>query len=314
MSISDTPSRFNPQRFGQVALLYGGTSNEREISLRSGTAVLAALQRLGVAVTPIDPQRPGAWQQLLNGGFDRAFIMLHGRGGEDGVVQGLLQALGIPYTGSRVLGSALGMDKLRCKRLWQGHGLPTPDFYAPQNIDELPLVAARLGFPLVLKPSLEGSSIGVVKVESALQLEAAWQESSRYGGVLAERWIQGREYTASILQGQALPVIQVVVPQGFYDYQAKYFTNDTRYLCPCGLEPEQERRVQQLALQAFHAVGAQGWGRVDVMLDAQGSPWLLEVNTVPGMTDHSLVPMAAQATGIDFDTLVGRILETSFEP
>ncbi len=303
-----------PQQFGQVALLYGGTSSEREISLRSGAAVLAALQRLGVAVTPIDPQQPGAWQQLLAGGFDRAFIMLHGRGGEDGVVQGLLQALNIPYTGSRVLGSALGMDKLRCKRLWQGQGLPTPDFWALQSAAELPQVAARLGFPLVLKPSLEGSSIGVVKVDSALQLEAAWQESSRYGSVLAERWISGREYTASLLQGQALPVIQVSVPQGFYDYQAKYFGNSTRYQCPCGLTPEQEHRLQSLALQAFQAVGAQGWGRVDLMLDAQEAPWLLEVNTVPGMTDHSLVPMAAQAVGIDFDTLVARILETSFEP
>jgi D-alanine-D-alanine ligase len=308
-----TATAQNAAAFGNVALLYGGTSSEREISLRSGTAVFAALQRLGVAVTALDTAATGTWGRLQVGGFDRAFIMLHGRGGEDGVVQGFLQTLGIPYTGSTVLGSALGMDKLRCKRLWQGQGLATPAFYAPASAADLEVIAASLGFPLVLKPSLEGSSIGVVKVESHDQLAAAWQESTRFGTVIAEHWVQGNEYTVALLHNQALPVIRVAVPSGFYDYQAKYFTDSTRYFCPSGLTPAQEQAVQALALQAFNAVGGRGWGRVDVMLDAAGGAWLLEVNTVPGMTDHSLVPMAAKAAGLDFATLVWRILETSLE-
>lgn len=302
-----------PQSFGKVAVLLGGTAAEREVSLKSGTAVLQALLRRGVDAHPIDVQGPQSLKELEQGGFDRVFIALHGRGGEDGVMQGALESLGLPYTGSGVLGSALGMDKLRTKQLWLGAGLPTPDFVVMDANTDFAAVAARLGLPIMVKPVREGSSIGMTKVTRAEQLADAWREAARYDQeVLAERWITGAEYTVGILCGEPLPLIRLETPRDFYDYEAKYVADNTRYLCPCGLDAARERELQELALCAFDAVGASGWGRVDLMVEDDGRPWLLEVNTVPGMTDHSLVPMAAQAAGIDFDELVWRILETSF--
>jgi D-alanine-D-alanine ligase len=298
--------------FGKVAVLMGGDSAEREISLRSGSAVLAALQQRGVDAHGIDA---GAdlLQQLAAGGFNRAFIMLHGRGGEDGVIQGALERIGLPYTGSGVLGSALGMDKYRTKALWRGLDLPTPESVLISDAADLE-AAGSLGFPLMIKPSREGSSIGMTKVEDTQQLRQAWETARRYdASVLAERWIIGQEYTAALLQGEALPLIRLETPHTFYDYTAKYNAETTRYHCPCGLAPAQEAELQALCLQAFEAVGADGWGRVDLMLDEQQRPWLIEVNTVPGMTDHSLVPMSARAAGIEFDELVLRILATSLE-
>jgi len=298
------------ERFGKVAVLMGGESAEREISLRSGAAVLGALQRCGVDAHGLDA---GAdlLQRLPREGYDRAFIILHGRGGEDGVVQGALERLGLPYTGSGVLGSALAMDKCRTKALWRGLGLPTPESVLLRGTGDL-AAAERLGYPLMIKPSREGSSIGMAKVEDAGQLHAAWQAAAGYDTeVMAERWIQGREYTASLLQGEALPLIRLETPHLFYDYAAKYHADTTRYHCPCGLPEAEEAELKTLCLEAFEAVGASGWGRVDLMLDEQQRPWLIEVNTVPGMTDHSLVPMAARAAGIDFDELVLRILAGS---
>ena len=293
--------------FGKVAVLLGGDSAEREISLLSGNAVLAALLRQGVDAQGMDAGRD-VLQRLEQGRFDRVFIMLHGRGGEDGVIQGALERLGLPYTGSGVLGSALGMDKYRTKLIWRALGLPTPDSVLLTEEDELQQVDA-LGYPLILKPTHEGSSIGMAKVTERSELMAAWQEARRYDSqVLAERWIVGGEYTASILGEQALPLIRLETPHTFYDYEAKYQANTTRYHCPCGLPEAQERALQALALQAFHAIGASGWGRVDLMLDQAGQAWLIEVNTAPGMTDHSLVPMSAKQAGISFDELVLQIL------
>jgi D-alanine-D-alanine ligase len=296
--------------YGKVAVVMGGDSAEREISLLSGTAVLHALQRQGVDAHGVDAG-PDVIQLLDEDGFERVFIMLHGRGGEDGVIQGALERVGLPYTGSGVLGSALGMDKYRCKLLWQGAGLPTPASILITGEADLE-AAAALGFPLIVKPSHEGSSIGMSKVGDALELAKAWGEASEYdSAVLAERWIVGREYTAAILAGQALPLIKLETPHVFYDYAAKYLAETTQYHCPCGLPPERERALQSLALEAFELVGARGWGRVDMMLDEADQPWLIEVNTVPGMTDHSLVPMAAKQAGIGFDELVMRILDSS---
>ena len=298
--------------FGKVAVLFGGLSAEREVSLKSGRAVLDGLLRGGVDAHPIDAGHDVlvVWQA---GAFHRAFIVLHGRGGEDGVIQGALESIGMPYTGSGVQGSALSMDKFRCKLLWTGLGLPTPAFVLLES--EADLAAAQaLGFPLMIKPAREGSSIGMARVENAGELEAAWNAASKYDSeVLAEQWIDGPEYTESILRDEALPLIRLETPHTFYDYDAKYIANTTRYHCPCGLPGEEEGELQQLALKAFKAVGASGWGRVDMMLDRNGKPYLLEVNTVPGMTDHSLVPMAAKVRGLSFEQLVWRILETSLE-
>ncbi len=299
-------------QFGKVAVLMGGDSAEREISLRSGAAVLEALLQRGVNAHGIDA---GAdlLTQLAVGGFDRAFIILHGRGGEDGVIQGALERIGMPYTGSGVLGSALGMDKYRTKALWRGFGLPTPESVLIGGLSDLE-AADGLGYPLMIKPSCEGSSIGMAKVEGREQLQQAWETARGYdASVLAERWIVGNEYTASVLQGEVLPLIRLQTPHSFYDYEAKYHVDTTQYHCPCGLSATQEAELQALCLQAFAAVGADGWGRVDLMLDEQMRPWLIEVNTVPGMTDHSLVPMSARAAGIEFDELVLRILATSLE-
>ncbi|HEC17691.1 MAG TPA: D-alanine--D-alanine ligase [Sedimenticola sp.] len=298
--------------FGRVAVLMGGCSAEREVSLCSGRAVLDALLRQGVDAHGVDAGAD-VLTQLAAGSYDRAFIVLHGRGGEDGVIQGALETLGLPYTGSGVAASALGMDKYRCKLLWRGLGLPTADFVLLEDERDLG-AAAALGFPLMIKPVHEGSSLGMARAENEDELQEAWREAARYDRqVMAERWISGPEYTAAILGEAALPLIRLETPRPFYDYQAKYEADSTRYLCPCGLDEARERAAQTLALQAFRALGAQGWGRVDFMQDGAGEFLLLEVNTVPGMTDHSLVPMAARAGGIGFDELVWRILETSLE-
>ena len=301
----------HPQDFGKVAVLFGGWSGEREVSLKSGNAVVQALQRRGVDVQGIDADK-NVLEKLSKGKFDRVFIALHGRGGEDGVMQGALEVLGIPYTGSKVLGSALGMDKLRAKRLWVNAGLPTPTFRAMGEHTDLPGLARELGLPLIIKPAHEGSSLGVAKVTQLDELAAAWQAARALDNVvLAERCVTGAEYTATILGEEVLPLVRIDTPHAFYDYHAKYIANDTRYLCPCGLDALSEQAMQVIAMQAFQVLGCSGWGRVDFMRDEQGRPWLIEVNTVPGMTDHSLAPMAARQVGIEFDDLVWKILETS---
>jgi D-alanine-D-alanine ligase len=298
--------------FGRVAVLMGGQSAEREVSLNSGRAVLDGLVRKGVDAHGIDAGSD-VLQQLAAGGFERVFIVLHGRGGEDGVIQGGLEVLGLPYTGSGVQGSALGMDKYRCKLLWSGLSLPTPPYLLVKNEGQLD-AAAEIGFPMMVKPVHEGSSIGMAKVNDADELQTAWFAAREYDSqVMVERWITGQEFTATILGDEALPLIRLETPHTFYDYEAKYSSDSTRYHCPCGLEESKERELQELALEAFRAVGASGWGRVDMMLDAQQRPWLIEVNTVPGMTDHSLVPMAARQHGLEFDELVWRILATTLE-
>lgn len=300
------------QDFGKVAVLSGGTSAERPISLQSGAAVLQALRDRNVVAHALDPADEDFLLQLHNGGFDRVFNVLHGRGGEDGVMQGLLDYLGLPYSGSGVLGSALAMDKLRTKQLWRGLALPTPAFCLMTDAEDTPRVVREVGFPLMLKPVHEGSSIGMTKVEREADLLPAWHAAHRYDhAVLAERWIEGAEYTAAIVAGTALPLIRLETPRTFYDYAAKYQADDTRYHCPCGLSEQQETQLKALSLDAFDAVGAAGWGRVDFMLDDQATPWLIEVNTVPGMTDHSLVPMAARAHGWDLPELAWRVLATS---
>ncbi len=297
--------------FGKVAVLMGGRSAEREISLISGQAILAALLRQGVDAVGIDTAH-SLLSQLTETRFDRIFIALHGRGGEDGTIQGLLEHLGLPYTGSGVLGSALGMDKQRCKLLWHGLQLPTPEFEMLHSDSDFTAIAKRLGLPLMVKPVLEGSSVGVSKVQTVDEFKAAYtQAASCQSPVMAERFIEGTEYTAAVLGQTPLPLIRLETPRTFYDYEAKYSDDAaTLYHCPCGLPPEQEQALQQLVLQAFHAVGARAWGRVDLMCDRQGQPWLLEINTVPGMTSHSLVPMAAKQAGLSFDELVLQVLST----
>jgi len=299
----------DPAVLGKVAVLMGGWSAERTISLNSGQAVLDALLRGGVDAIGIDVQRETVLTELTQGQFARAFVVLHGPGGEDGVMQGALEVLGLPYTGSGVMASALAMDKLRSKQLLEGAGIPTPPYLVLEDDFDPDYVAATLGLPLMVKPALEGSSIGMSKVDEIEELLTAQQQAARFKGkVLAERWIEGREYTVAILGDSPLPVICLETPRDFYDYEAKYQANDTRYLCPCGLADEEEHRLQRLALAAFQALGAEGWGRVDIMCTQDGTPFVIELNTVPGMTDHSLVPMAARAAGINFDQLVLRIL------
>lgn len=300
-------------RFGRVAVLLGGSSAERDISLKSGSAVLAGLKRSGVDAHPVDP-RDGLLGQLGDGRFDRAFIVLHGRGGEDGTVQGALEYLGMPYTGSGVLASALAMDKWRTKLIWQSLGLPTPEYARVRSADELARFAEQVGAAVAVKPAHEGSSLGMTKlVDPAGAAEAYALAAKLDDSVIAELWVEGGEYTASILEDRVLPLIHMETPRTFYDYEAKYFTDSTQYHCPCGLPGEQEQQLAAVCRAAFQAVGASGWGRVDFMLDAENRPWLLEVNTVPGMTDHSLVPMAARAVGIGFDQLVCRILAQTLE-
>jgi D-alanine-D-alanine ligase len=289
----------------------GGRSAEREISLKSGAMVLNALKNRGVDAHAFDP-RDSALEELKSQRFDRAFIALHGRFGEDGTVQGALEYLGIPYTGSGVMASALAMDKWRTKLLWQAAGMPTPLWEIMTARTDFVAIASRLGLPLMVKPAREGSSIGMSKVISAATVASAYELAARYDDVvIAERFIEGAEVTAAILGDEPLPLIRLETPREFYDYQAKYFADDTRYICPSGLPVAQERSVQQAALEAFRLLGCSGWGRVDLMLDRLGNPYLLEVNTIPGMTDHSLVPMAARAQGISFEDLVIRILESA---
>ncbi len=299
--------------FGKVAVLMGGMSAEREISLLTGKAVHAALVERGVNAHAVDASDDFI-TELKEGHYDRVWIALHGRGGEDGTVQGLLQMLGIPYTGSGVQGSALAMDKLRTKQILEGVGVATPQWRLITSEAQCAEVAAELGCPMIVKPALEGSSIGMSRVDAAEHLPAAYRLASESGDdVFAEAWVRGPEYTAAVLHGQVLPLIRITANNSFYDYNAKYFSDETKYICPCGLSAEQEKQIAQLALQAFHTVGASGWGRVDFMMDeATGEALVLEVNTVPGMTGHSLVPMAANQAGIDFGGLVWRILETSF--
>jgi len=298
-------------KFGKVAVLMGGRSAEREISLKSGTMVLDALKKSGVDAHAFDPRDHGL-EGLKAQRFDRAFIALHGRFGEDGTVQGALEYLGIPYTGSGVMASALSMDKWRTKLLWRAAGLPTPDYELMSARTDPARLAARLGLPLMVKPAREGSSIGMSKVTTIERITPAYELAARYDDVvIAERFVEGIELTAAILGDEPLPLIRLETPREFYDYEAKYFAGDTRYICPCGLPAEQERSVQRTALEAFRLLGCSGWGRVDAMLDRDGKLQLLEVNTIPGMTDHSLVPMAARAKGISFEDLVVRILDTA---
>lgn len=295
---------------GRVAVLAGGWSAERVISLKSGAAVLAALHRRGVHAECFDPaERPLAALSE----FDRAFIALHGRGGEDGVIQGALEIMGIPYTGTGVLGSALGLDKLRTKLIWRGLGLPTPTFLQLDSEASLSRVEADLGYPVMVKPSHEGSSLGMTRVDSAAALLQAWREACRYDReVFAECWISGQEYTVSLLGEQVLPAIRIEPASLFYDFDAKYRAAETKLHCPCGLSAHSEAALAELAMAAFAAVSGSGWGRVDLMRDTEGTFWLLEANTVPGMTDHSLVPAAARVVGLDMEELVWRILLTSW--
>ncbi|MGE6530930.1 D-alanine--D-alanine ligase [Pseudomonas sp. NPDC077382] len=301
----------DPQAFGRVAVLYGGKSAEREVSLKSGAAVLAALQSAGVDAFGIDVD-DDLLVRLSSERIDRAFIVLHGRGGEDGSMQGLLECAGIPYTGSGILASALAMDKLRTKQVWQSLGLPTPRHAVLASEADCRAAADSLGFPLIVKPAHEGSSIGMAKVAGVDELIAAWRAASLYDSqVLVEQWIQGPEFTIATLRGEVLPPIGLGTPHTFYDYDAKYVANDTQYRIPCGLDAAKEQELKELSARACEAVGIQGWARVDVMQDNSGAFWLLEVNTVPGMTDHSLVPMAARAAGLDFQQLVLAILDAS---
>lgn len=287
----------------------GGWSSERAVSLRSGQAVLDALLRCGVDAHGIDAHKQTILQELEKGGFDCAFIVLHGPGGEDGRIQAVLEVMDIPYTGSDVLASALAMDKWRSKMILEAAGLPTPDYMVLDEDTDMEYVVAGLGLPLMVKPALEGSSIGMTRVEEPEQMRGAYETAAQFSGaVIAERWIDGGEYTVTILGDEALPVIKLETPNAFYDYEAKYQSDQTRYLCPCGLDAEQEGQLQRLALSAFRAVGARGWGRVDILCSEDGKPWVIELNTVPGMTDHSLVPMAAKAVGMNFDQLVYAIL------
>ena len=298
-------------KFGKVAVMFGGTSAEREVSLRSGAAVLAALQKQGVDAHAFDP-KDQPLSALTSAGFDRVFIVLHGRGGEDGTMQGALQLTGLPYTGSRVLGSALAMDKIRCKWLFQAQGLPTAKFLVAEAGKQLNYqdILQQLAGKVMVKPANEGSSIGMSAASTAEELEQALAVAFKYDSdVLVEQWIQGREFTVTVLNGKALPIVEMRTPRSFYDYEAKYQSNSTEYLCPAPLTADQTAFLQQAAVAAFTAVGAAGWGRVDAMLNEQGNFYLLEVNTVPGMTEKSLVPMAAKAAGLTFEQLVLQILE-----
>lgn len=331
----------NPESFGRVAVFMGGDSAEREVSLKSGAAALEALKRKGIDAFGLDlrfNKKQGSsdadgsnnaegsgsiCQQLSAEKFDIAFIALHGRGGEDGVIQGVLEALEIPYSGCKVAASAIGMDKLRTKLLWSGAGLPTPAFELikaaeilvedKQLLEQLlDKTVASLDFPVMVKPAHEGSSIGMNKADDKASLLNALNAAAQYDKeILVEKWIVGKEYTGAVLAGEALPLIRLETPREFYDFQAKYITDDTIYHCPCGLDKALENQYQELILDAFECVGAEGWGRVDFMCDEQGQPWLIEINTVPGLTDHSLVPMAARNYGIEFDELIVQILNTA---
>lgn len=305
-------------KYGKVAVVMGGSSSEREVSLMSGAGVLAALQSRGVDAHPFDPSEKPL-SALKDEGFERAFLILHGPGGEDGTIQGALDFMGLPYTGCGVMASAIGMDKLRTKLLWRALGLPIPAFELLDEHSDFAAVEAQLGLPLFVKPATEGSSIGVIKVKQAGELKAAFAEARKYDRlVLAEAFIGGGEYTAPIM-GDAvngytvLPMIKIEPATEFYDYQAKYFRDDTVYRCPCGIAPAQEAEIAELVKQAFWAIGGQSWARVDFLMDELGNPYLLEVNTAPGMTSHSLFPMGAKAAGLSYEDIVLRILDTTLK-
>lgn len=308
----------DPKVFGRVAVLMGGWSAEREVSLWSGKGVLDALTSRGVDAVAVDPDR-NSILELGKQGYDRVFNILHGTGGEDGTVQAVLELQGLPYTGSGVLASALAMDKLRSKRMWKAEGLPTPDYLHLRSEDEAARAHETLGLPLFIKPAAEGSSVGVVKVKRAEDLVEAYRTArggaDGVGGrdVLAERYVAGAEYTCAVLAGRALPLIRIEPASEFYDYHAKYIAEDTRYHCPPGLGEPLESELQRLCERAFELIGCRGWARVDFMLDAERKPWLIEVNTNPGMTSHSLVPMAARAAGISYEDLCWLVLETTLE-
>jgi len=299
--------------FGRVALLMGGTAAEREISLSSGNAVYQALLNNDVDVHAIDV-KTNVLEALGGTSFDRVFNVIHGRGGEDGVLQAVLETLSLPYTGSGVLASALSMDKLRTKLCWKGAGLPTPKWVLLQNESDIERCIVELGFPVIVKPAEEGSSLGMSRAETKQELLDAWQAAAQYQcDVYAEAWVKGQEYTVGVLNGEGLPVIRLETPNTFYDFDAKYRAHTTQYHCPAGLSDELEAELIRLSLEASAVLGVTGWGRVDVFIDEQGQAQLIEVNTVPGMTDHSLVPMTAKAAGLSFEQLVWRILETSFK-
>ena len=305
MSTHDTAA------LGKVAVLFGGASAEREISIMSGSAVLAALKEQGVDAHAFDPAERDLWE-LKRDGYDRAFIALHGRGGEDGTLQGALECMGIPYTGSGVMASAIGMDKWRTKMVWLSAGLPTPRYKLLHAGTDFAAVVKDLGLPLFVKPAREGSSVGATKVTRAEDLPGAYEKAARCDPlVLAEQFIAGRELTAPFLGDMALPLIRIEAPQGNYDYQNKYFTDDVKYHCPSGLDADLEQEIQDLVMRAARLIDCRGWGRADLMLGEDGRPWLLEINTSPGMTSHSLVPMAARAVGIEFGELCLRILESA---
>jgi D-alanine-D-alanine ligase len=293
--------------FGKVAVLFGGTSAEREVSLNSGSRVLAALQGQGIDAHAFDPA-----DQPLDAlkGYDRAFIALHGRHGEDGTIQGALEMMHIPYTGPGVLASALAMDKFRTKLMWRAAGLPIPEYAVLTAHSDFAEVEEELGLPLFVKPAREGSSIGITKVRARGDLAGAYAEAARHDSlVIAEKGVLGGEYTVGIVGDEALPIIKIEPATDWYDYEAKYIRNDTRYLCPCSLPVEQEARIRKGALEAFRILGGRGWGRVDFLMDEEGQHYFLEANTAPGMTDHSLVPMAARVAGMDYPSLVRRVLE-----
>ncbi|KPD21320.1 D-alanine--D-alanine ligase [Idiomarina abyssalis] len=307
----------NAETFGKVAVMLGGSSAERDVSLKSGMAVLKGLVAKGIDAHAFDPAAHSL-QELVDDGYGRVFIALHGRGGEDGAMQGALQVLGIPYTGSDVLGCALGMDKVRCKQIWHALGLPTASWRVITQ-DEIEQVNAEallleLGGRVIVKPAREGSSIGMSSADSAPRLAAALKHAAQFDDdILVEQWIEGPEYTIGLLDGNALPVIRLQTPHEFYDFEAKYQANDTQYHCPAGLSDEDEAKLRSLAERAFSAIGASGWGRIDVMRNGNGEWFLLEANTVPGMTEKSLVPMAARAAGLSFNDLVERILAQTLE-
>jgi len=339
--MKDLAKNASAEKVGRVAVMMGGDSAEREVSLNSGQAALEALLAEGIDAFAMDisfkseekktvNDKGSICQQINREKFDTAFIALHGRGGEDGVIQGALEAQGIPYTGCGVLASALGMDKLRTKLLWSGNGLPTPPFEwlnmkgfftgrdelakKKDLAEKIKEITEKIGFPVMVKPAHEGSSIGMSKAVDSVSLEKALTTAAKYDDeILVEKWITGKEYTAAILNGQVLPLIELETPRDFYDYQAKYINDDTLYHCPCGLEEQQQVHYQSLALKAFNSIGARGWGRVDFMCDESGQLWLIEINTVPGLTSHSLVPMAAGSAGISFNALIVQILATANE-
>ncbi len=306
------PEGNRAKMFGKVAVIYGGRSSERAISLQSGENILNSLKQQGVDAHGVDVDEHLA-KRLVDGKFDRVFIALHGKEGEDGVIQGLLQMLGLPYTGSGVAASALAMDKARAKLVMDGLQIATPVFGVAKNVDSANEIAQKIGFPVSVKPVAEGSSIGVTRVANAQGIASAYLKAAQYGDVIIEKWIDGKDFFVSILGDTVLPSVQVQTAGGFYDYQAKYESHETQYLCPAPISEEKEQSLRGLAYRAFCALGCSGWGRVDLMQDSNGKFWVLEVNTIPGMTSHSLVPMSANAAGISFDELVLTILEQTIE-